>query len=358
MLTVLAHLAGWVLFFALLLGFLYNGPDQPGNGFFGLLTHPWFVLFAILYITVYYTNTGYLVPQLYLKKQYVVYWMIILAIMTGLFFLKPFDHVISVVHQFGDHGLPADMPDLGSDFPEMKMPMKKPTGFRFDITSIILYFMVVSLGLALRLIRQWRETEQRALRAETEKAQAELSFLKAQINPHFLFNTLNNIYSMVMVQHENAADAVMKLSNIMRYITDEIRTDLVPLNSEISCIEDYIALQRMRLAENTSIKIEVSGETGQQQIAPLLLMTFVENAFKYGVSNHENTIISIRLEVNGPVIHFTCTNKLFPLKSYAERSGIGIDNARRRLAYLYPQRHKLEISQENELYTVKLLLQS
>lgn len=218
--------------------------------------------------------------------------------------------------------------------------------------------MMVSLGLALCMIREWRFTEQRALKAETEKAHAELSFLKAQINPHFLFNTLNNIYSMVVVKHERAADAVMKLSNIMRYITDEIRTDLVPLDSEISCMEDFVELQRMRLGGKTEVEVNVNGDTGGEQIAPLLLMTFVENAFKYGVSNHEPAPISIRLDVKDPVIRFYCRNKLFPLQSHTERAGIGISNARRRLEYLYSNRHKLEINSEEGYYTVQLILQS
>lgn len=359
MLTILAHLAGWVLFFALMLGFLYNA--SPAMHFTGLLTNPWFVLFAVVFVSLYYINTLFLVPELYLKKHYFAYFTLIVLLLAGMYFFKPFDHVMGAFIETGNRPAP---PDMGMPMPDAEMgPMPPPRntgqqGFKVDIVSIILLVMVISLGFALRLIREWRYTEQRALRAENEKTYAELSFLKAQINPHFLFNTLNNIYSMVMVQHEHAADAVMKLSNIMRYITDEIRTDLVPLENEISCMQDYIDLQRLRLAAKTAVHVSISGDTGQQQIAPLLLMTFVENAFKYGVSNHEAAEIIIRLEAAGPMIRFSCVNKLFPAKTHTERSGIGIHNARKRLEYLYPGRFKLDINNTNGEYAVTLLLQS
>ncbi len=360
----MTHLIGWLLFYGLLAGFFYNA--HPELDFFSFFFNPAFLYFIAVYLFVYYFNVHGLVPYLYLRKKYFVYALATALLLTGVYFIKPFDHLIGTINRFphpdnfpGPRPLDADFnPGQGPGLAPMRPPEANKSIFKTDIVSVVLFVMVTSLGLALCMIREWRMTEQRALQAETEKAHAELSFLKAQINPHFLFNTLNNIYSMVVVKHERAADAVMKLSNIMRYITEEIRTDLVPLESEIGCMEDYIELQRMRLGSKTEIQVSVTGDTGGEQIAPLLLMTFVENAFKYGVSNHEAALIHIRLDVQDPVIRFYCRNTLFPVSVHAERAGIGISNARRRLEHLYPDRHKLDISMEDGFYTIQLVLQS
>jgi two-component system, LytTR family, sensor kinase len=359
LLSVLAHILGWLLFFGLLMGFLHN--VHPELGVLELLTKPAFLFFAAVFFFVYYINTLVLVPKLYLQKQYILYFALIALLFAAIFFIKPFDTLLAqFIPQF-DMDLPKGPPPPGFDHsvrPGFRPPGEMKGWLKTDIVSCILFVMVTSLGLALCLIKQWRFTEQRALKAETEKANAELSFLKAQINPHFLFNILNNIYSMVVVKHEHAADAVMKLSNIMRYITDEIRTDLVPLESEISCINDYVDLQRLRLGGKTTVQFDIKGNTGSMQIAPLLLMTFVENAFKYGVSNHEQSVILIEVKAEESLIYFSCRNNLFPVQSHAERSGIGIPNARKRLEYLYHGRHKLEIKEEDGYYYVRLILQS
>ena len=361
-LPILAHGTGWLLFFGLLAGFLYNA--NPDMSIFSLLLNPVFILFGILYISSYYFNTLVLVPFLYLRKKYLLYFSIILVLLLLVAIFKPFDRLIHEYSSISRMPIPGSQPPPGfKDIPGLGPMRLPPSGrnqsiFKTDILSIVLYVMVMALGLALCMIREWRITEQRALKAEAERAQAELSFLKAQINPHFLFNTLNNIYSMVVIRHDKAADAVMKLSGIMRYITDEIRTDLVPLESEVGCVVDYVELQRMRLGAGTDVQVSITGHTGGEQIAPLLLMTFVENAFKYGISNHEPAPIEIRLEATESVIRFYCRNKLFPKQAHTERAGIGISNARRRLEHLYPDRYKLEISKADGFYTVQLILQS
>lgn len=360
----MTHLIGWLLFYGLLAGFFYNA--HPELDFLPFFFNPAFLYFIAVYLFVYYFNVHGLVPYLYLRKKYLAYALAITVLLAAIYFIKPFDHLISTFNRFpqpdnfpGPRPPGPDFnPGNGPGFSPGRPPEANKSIFKTDILSIVLYVMTTSLGLALCMIREWRMTEQRALKAETEKAQAELSFLKAQINPHFLFNTLNNIYSMVVIRHEKAADAVMKLSGIMRYITDEIRTDLVPLESEVGCMVDYVELQRMRLGAGTDVQVSIDGDTGDKQIAPLLLMTFVENAFKYGISNHEPAPVDIRLEATETVIRFYCRNKLFPQQAHTERAGIGISNARRRLEHLYPGRYKLDISTADGFYTVQLILQA
>jgi LytS/YehU family sensor histidine kinase len=196
------------------------------------------------------------------------------------------------------------------------------------------------------------------LLAEAERANAELSFLKAQVNPHFLFNTLNNIYSLAVTGNENTGPSIMRLSNIMRYVTDEAGQDFVLMDSEVECMKDYIDLQKMRLGEKMNVEVSITGNTIDKKIAPLILMTFVENVFKYGISSHEASVIIIKLSANGDHISFFCQNKLFEIKRNTERTGIGINNARQRLQHLYPNRHFLDINTDNGLFTVQLTLQA
>ena len=210
--------------------------------------------------------------------------------------------------------------------------------------------------MAIQITRQWRIMQQQALQAETDKATAELSFLKAQINPHFLFNILNNIYSLAITQNENTAGAILKLSNIMRYLTDEVKPDFVALKSEVAYIQDYIDLQRLRLSKKVKLDFRIAGNLENKKIAPLILISFIENTFKYGISNHQESVITISLEAEEQHIKFICQNPITKTNIPVERTGIGLENTQKRLQYLYPGKHKLTISAEKDLFTVKLIL--
>lgn len=227
-----------------------------------------------------------------------------------------------------------------------------------DIVSIVLFLMIISLSTVSGLMRQWRESEKKAAKAEADKAQAELSFLKAQINPHFLFNTLNNIYALTVTKNELAPEAVMKLANIMRYVTDEVSEDFVPLDKELACAKDYVALQSIRLNEKADIDFKITGKTEGKKIAPLIFMSFIENSFKYGISSHEASPIIIHIDASENMVVLFCRNKIFSNATTLKRSGVGIANTRQRLDYLYPNNHLLNITQENGLYTVQLTVQT
>jgi two-component system, LytTR family, sensor kinase len=230
-------------------------------------------------------------------------------------------------------------------------------GPRFDIISLLLFVMIWSLSSALSIVKEWRYTLQRVSRAEAEKARAELAFLKAQINPHFLFNTLNNIYSLAVTKNDDTPFAIMKLSNIMRYLTDDATHDYVALQNEVECISDYIELQRLRLNQKTEINFSISGQLNDKQISPLILITFVENVFKYGVSNHEPSPLTIKISADERTITLFCQNRVFNNLRKVEREGIGIGNTKQRLKLLYPNKHLLNITTDKGLYTVLLTVQ-
>jgi sensor histidine kinase YesM len=206
------------------------------------------------------------------------------------------------------------------------------------------------------VINQWLRSEQRNKEIANEKLQAELSFLKAQINPHFLFNTLNNIYALASSQSELTAPAVMKLSSIMRYVLTEARNDLVPLEKEIQFTTHYIELQKMRLTDRSSIDFTVMGDPLGRQIAPLLLLPFVENAFKYGISTRERSPIRILLEIKKDSMYFSVTNlkHINTSLKMADNTGIGIHNTQRRLDLLYEHRYGLTIDDGPAEFTVHL----
>lgn len=349
------HAAGWVLFFSIIALFVTNGNPDGSTGSISLFSYP-ALLFIVIFPAVFYTNRFVFIPFLFAQKKYLLYLVVFVVLFLLVFWLRPFDGVMSSVRETPGGPPPGLMePDIYNERPQMPEPMQRES--HFDIMSIILFLLVWLLSSAMFVFRQWRLTEQRALQAEAEKANAELSFLKAQVNPHFLFNTLNNIYSLAVSKSEHTAGSIMKLSNIMRYITDEAREDKVDLQQELDCMRDYIDLQQLRLGKNAQVMFTLTGKTEWKKIPPLLLMTFVENAFKYGISNHEPSPIVIRVETGEKELYFETINKLYEKKTQLERTGIGQQNALKRLQHMYPSKHNISLDSNNGFYTVKLTLQ-
>ncbi len=229
-----------------------------------------------------------------------------------------------------------------------------------DIVSLFLFGIIIALGLSIRTVEQWQTTEQKVIKAEAEKVNAELSFLKAQINPHFLFNTLNNIYTLSLMNSEHTSESIMKLSNIMRYVTDDVTQDFVPLQQDLDCIKNYVDLQKLRLGRKTIVNFEVDGEVTNQKIAPLILMSFVENTFKYGVSKQIDSAIGIKIVINSDAVTFECENAVFerPSNLPDRTGGIGIANTKQRLSHLYPEKYTLNIQEADGVFKVKLILMS
>jgi two-component system LytT family sensor kinase len=365
-LTLLAHAAGWILFLSLPVLFITG--QREGKDFLAVMKAPPTLLFVLVYTVIFYLHTYVLLPYLYASRKYIWYTLMVVVLLAIVFWVKPFDKMVSYVSR--DSQLPIAPPNEGEFFngaPPPRFddygPPPPPRQGRdpqaregrpvIDQVSVFLFIMIMALSLAIYVRQRLRYTEQRALKAEADKANAELSFLKAQINPHFLFNTLNNIYSLAVTKNEHTAESIMKLSNIMRYVTDDISEDYVELDSELECIRDYIDLQKLRLNASTKVEVEISGDTLNKKIAPLILMTFVENVFKYGVSNHAPSEIVIRIAVEQDAIRFYSRNNLFRTVR-KERTGIGIANTRQRLEYLYPGKHNLVISERDDCFFVQL----
>jgi hypothetical protein len=319
-------------------------------------------MFCLTYIFIFYLNTYLLIPKLYFKKKYLFYIAVVLLMFALVSYYRPFELLLHHQHQHQPRPAPPPSDLFMTDRGVYDEPDNRPTqgpgprSMRIDIISIVIYIMTIALGMAIQVTRQWRNSLQQIARAEADKAKAELSFLKAQINPHFLFNTLNNIYSLAITKNERTADSIMKLSNIMRYVTDDVSQHFVPLQLEVDCINDFIELQRLRLSKKVIVDFTIKGKLENKTIMPLLLITFVENVFKYGISNHENTTITIQLVADERSITFYCHNKIFKPAGTPQRTGIGIANAKKRLEHLYPNKHLLNITNENGFFSVELIL--
>ncbi|WP_271767767.1 sensor histidine kinase [Aquimarina algiphila] len=192
---------------------------------------------------------------------------------------------------------------------------------------------------------------------------AELKLLKAQLNPHFLFNTLNNLYGLSVVNSNKLPDLMLKLSDLLRYSLYDTKEQLVPLQKEIQYLQNYISLERIRLEDKTNIVLNVPSDTGALYIAPMLLIVFVENAFKHlGVSKKDENRVVIDLQLNERELMFICKNTIDTsenLESDLEqgKSGIGLENAKKRLNLIYQDRYILDINEGEEEYNVQLTLQ-
>jgi sensor histidine kinase YesM len=201
------------------------------------------------------------------------------------------------------------------------------------------------------------DLESRQQQLENEKLVAELNYLKAQINPHFLFNTLHNLNYLVYAGSVKATEVIIKLSNIMRYMIYEAHQTHVPLIHEINYINDYIHLESLRLSQSVSLTFEREGSMENVRIAPLTLITLLENAFKHGVRDTEKDCwIKMMLKIEGSTIYYHVSNRILTTDPTRQASGFGLKNLQRRLNLGYPNRHRLNIDNQNGIYTVQLEL--
>ncbi|MBL7759599.1 MAG: sensor histidine kinase [Sediminibacterium sp.] len=348
---VIAHVAAWVCFFALPYLVFF-----PGLRDFSMSNHTltFIIICDVLLIGFYYLNTEVLIPKYLVNEKWMPYLLWIIACL--LFFVIVPRHIATLI-------VPPEnfMPPPGSNTGRMAMDPERQRILRARRRSSNNYFntaiflLVMTVGTCITVVQRWLKTEQHRKDAENEKLNTELSFLKSQVNPHFFFNTLNNIYSLAIIRSEKTAPAVMKLSSIMRYILTETERDRVPLSNEVDFIHNFIDLQQVRLTEKVKLDFSITGNIGELLIAPLIFIPFVENAFKYGVSTKEASSIHIQLEAKGHDIFFTATNFIVQSENtMMENTGIGINNVKRRLELLYPGKHTLITEEKGGYYYVNL----
>lgn len=223
-------------------------------------------------------------------------------------------------------------------------------------TAVNVVFMV-ALALLIRIALYWAKDQRKSTELQLQEHKLEVELLKAQINPHFFFNTLNNIYSLVYKKSDDAPAAVMKLSEIMRYIIYDSKSQMVQMEKEVELLYNYIELERLRSRDPGFIEIETKGNMSAHVVPPMLFLSFAENAFKHGKRKVKKPGIKFSIIVEEGKIKFKATNYILtePHNNHIGE-GIGMQNTRRRLELLYPKCHKLNIKKDNEKYEVSLEL--
>lgn len=220
-----------------------------------------------------------------------------------------------------------------------------------NFISALTYYL---LGIGYAFARDWIKKDRKSLLLEKEIAQAELALLRNQLNPHFLFNTINNIYYLALIKSTKTAEALLQLSDLLRYVLSE-KDNLVPLNKEYECLEKFIQLHKLRFP-NDNIMLKASGNEQFEniQIPPMALITFVENAFKHGDAEESAEPIEINLIIQNNQLTYSVKNKIGKNISKNDSSGIGIPNLIKRLNLLYPEKHILEFNLSDSSYFAKL----
>jgi two-component system LytT family sensor kinase len=324
---VLLHLLLWMLFAFLLLFYLPLSWNITVPYQFWIKQS--FIL--LILVVIFYVNSYILVPQLLLKNRNLSFVLVILA---AAFLAGPLVHAVDEALQ-----LPALMDQA---FRKMGSPRPPRRGDKdkIDIYIVMLTLLMAGISTSVTLIQKWQADKQERETLEKEKIGSELSFLKAQINPHFFFNTLNNIYALTHVDVEKSRSALHKLSRMMRYLLYDTQSGSTPLSREVSFIVDYIELMKLRLNELTTVTLEGPPLQQDMQIAPMLFLPYIENAFKYGVSTTIPSVITIELGMEEKMLTFMVKNTIFENAVTADGyGGIGLSNTKRRLDLLYPGKH-------------------
>ena len=249
--------------------------------------------------------------------------------------------------------------------PNLKRIMPDPPFFlisnnwlHMQLTMLLVFLVVAGLSIAYFFLKEWARNELARNQLAAYQLNTEIKFLKSQINPHFLFNTLNNLFSMAQEKgNDDLADGIFKLSGMMRYMIYDSNAESVPLSKEITYLEECITLNKLRYADDeVLVSFDYPAQTGNASIAPMLFVPFVENAFKHGVAIGQTSAIAIHMALSNQRLIFTCENTDYSAtrKMTDEKSGIGLENVKRRLDLLYPGKHDLQIKEEGGKFIIML----
>lgn len=290
-------------------------------------------LFAMYYLTV-----RYLFPRFYNKGK-------IYFIISVVFIL-----VLSLVFCFVDIQLLTDFENVNRSKPPVQFHYA-----RFVMSMTFTFFV----GTSVSLIEQTTKLREAEKVLTEEKLETELKLLKAQINPHFIFNALNNIYSLSYSQSKNAPESILKLSEMLRYVFYDCSKDRVPLSAELKYVENFNAFQQMKSEYKQDISLKIEKGLGNMEIAPMLFIPFLENAYKYSrIEENEDAWVNMNIRSDNGRVYFKIENSISQDVKSAHGSGIGIKNVRHRLDIIYPGKHQLNIDEQKDRFSVELILES
>jgi two-component system, LytTR family, sensor kinase len=329
---VLLHVAAWTLLFSL--PYLLRSPDDkprnthestPGTIFSWLMNCSW--------IAVFYFNAYVLIPRFIYRKKY---WQFTLTHAAVYAFIMAEVYLFFTV-------------------------IFKKSNFdtRAVFFNILIYLFIFALSTAFQLIKDKVASDKLAQEKQNEVLKTELSLLRSQVNPHFMFNVLNNMVSLARKQSDLLEPSLIKLSSLMRYMLYEADEEKVSIEKEMDYLQSYIDLQQQRFGKKVQVNVHMHTVDSQYRVEPMLLIPFVENAFKHGTGIIEDAHIDVALEAGKNMLRFVVRNKYNPASAEIKdkSSGIGLANVKRRLNLLYGKKHTLDISNQHNLFVVSLTIQ-
>ena len=334
-LRIIQHLGFWVLSFFVFLYLFKTGSKAEK------IDYVYTILFQLTLLPAVYINIELLLPTLGNRKRILFYLLSLITIIILFAWIN---------YNFFDNWSAKVFPDYFFIS-------------YFTFREIVLFFIVyIIITMLLKLSKSWflvSWLQKELLEKEKQKTVVELKALKAQINPHFFFNTLNSIYSMALDKDDRLPGTVLQLSDLMRYFLYVSRDNFILLEKDLTVVKEYIALQKLRSNPQLDIETKISGEISDQQIAPLLLITFLENAFKHGAKGSSgNTFIKLDIKVEKNKLNFTLENNkgIIDKVNTGDHNGLGLENVKRQLELLYPGKHLLNIKDEQDRFVVALQL--
>jgi two-component system, LytTR family, sensor kinase len=334
--AILIHILGWFLFGSYL--FIITPLSWKADLPLEFWTKQ--ALMLGLLLGAFYLNLFYLVPRILFKNKTFLFLVVALAmggVYTGI--LIAYDiafNMSEIMHNI-----------FRPDTPYVHRPR---TFTNYDFFNLLVFYMGIGISTSVGAVQKWQADEALRLEMNRQQVDSELTYLKAQINPHFFFNTLNNIYSLTNLDIEKAQTAILKLSRMMRYVLYETEKDSTLLSKELDFIKDYIELMRLRLSDKVQVDIQIPSQFEDAKLAPMLLLPFIENSFKHGISSQNPSVISVRICVKDKILKMQAINTIFQSNQNTPEgsaSGIGLANTKRRLSLLYGQKHELKIDDHN-----------
>jgi len=351
---ILLHILAWAIILGIPLYFFQRW--DAGKDFIWI-----YYIGSIINGIIFYTNYLILVPKFFFRPRKHKYFLAVLLLLTFLFFIS--DRSNDLVFKYfpgrnnseelnipGREGnkLPSHIPEDRYGRP----PFREMHLFNYMFNSLFLVFF----SLGMRVLERHSQTEKLQKELEKEKLNSELAFLKNQISPHFFFNTLNNIYSLISINAEDSQKAVLKLSKLMRYLLYDSEHGNTKLSNEIDFMNNYIDLMKLRVSRKIDLRISFPEKYVDINIPPLIFIPFIENAFKHGISYSEKSFIEISMTTDKESVKFRCANSIAKLREENEagQSGIGLENVKKRLKLLFPGKHELKINKSETDFEVLL----
>ena len=340
-LSILMQILMWLLFSVSFL--LYQPSDVA------LPYQLWIkqLLFAGMVAGAYYLNAVVLVPRFLLANKTAAYFAVVISIAVVILFVNDLAD-----RELGLHRL------MDEAFHHSGGPRKHDHSIFDAVFGSFIIALILGIGTSVTAIQKWQTDKQHHQLLKEEKTSSELAFLKAQINPHFFFNTLNNIYALTYEDAETSRKAILELSHMMRYLLYDTRQDHTQLSEELNFLKGYIELMRLRLTSTTMVDFQYPANVNNVPVAPMLFLPFIENAFKHGVSVNQPSEIVVNITHENAMLNLSVTNTIIQTKNTAadEYGGIGLENTRRRLELLYPGKYRLNVRElpKTKTYSVEL----